>query len=397
MKIEVSNDQINWTTAAENTDGSVYAWKNVSVAAVGKYIRITSMCDDLAINEFALKKTDGTGFATLTAVSGNAWQLTDEQNTVPLYPSYMYDAMLVFIQHNLKTDSFKKLLPPLLFSGIFMGLGIASKWTVAYGAVGLAVLFFGKLIVSYREEKGHAAVQKALLNKSIKLCLWCCLLFIAIPFGIYFTAFLPLTTLPHNRYDVFGRFIAYQTHMYNYHSTLQATHPFESPWYQWPFDIRNVWYYGNYSADSEGHIRTISVLGNPLFFWACVPATVYAFVRAVKRHSRTALICVIGFLSAYLPWVLVPRCTFIYHYFTAVPFILIAFLIAYQCLEETASLRRVIFTKGAVTLTVGRILLLACVLVHILMFIAFYPVLTGTLTTQNYANALEWLPSWFFI
>ena len=309
----------------------------------------------------------------------------------------MYDAMLVFIQHDLKTDSFKKLLPPLLLSGIFMGLGIASKWTVAYGAVGLAVLFFGKLIVSYREEKGHAAVQKALLNKSIKLCLWCCLLFIAIPFGIYFTAFLPLTTLPHNRYDVFGRFIAYQTHMYNYHSTLQATHPFESPWYQWPFDIRNVWYYGNYSADSEGHIRTISVLGNPLFFWACVPATVYAFVRAVKRHSRTALICVIGFLSAYLPWVLVPRCTFIYHYFTAVPFILIALLIAYQRLEETASLRRVVFTKGALTLTVGRILLLACALVHILMFIAFYPVLTGTLTTQNYANALEWLPSWFFI
>lgn len=47
----------------------------------------------------------------------------------------MYDAMLVFIQHDLKTDSFKKLLPPLLLSGIFMGFGIASKWTVAYGAV----------------------------------------------------------------------------------------------------------------------------------------------------------------------------------------------------------------------------------------------------------------------
>ena len=41
MKIEVSNDQINWTTAAENTDGSVYAWKNVSVAAVGqKMVRV---------------------------------------------------------------------------------------------------------------------------------------------------------------------------------------------------------------------------------------------------------------------------------------------------------------------------------------------------------------------
>lgn len=99
MKIEVSNNQTNWTTAAENTDGSVYAWKNVSVAAVGKYIRITSMCDDLAINEFALKKTDGTGFATLTAVSGNAWQLTDEQNTVPLYPSYMNSTYFDEIYH----------------------------------------------------------------------------------------------------------------------------------------------------------------------------------------------------------------------------------------------------------------------------------------------------------
>lgn len=47
-----------------------------------------------------------------------------------------------------------------------MGLGIASKWTVAYGAVGLAVLFFGKLIVSYREEKGHAARarKRSLIN-----------------------------------------------------------------------------------------------------------------------------------------------------------------------------------------------------------------------------------------
>lgn len=509
MRIEVSDDQTNWTVIAEDTDGSVYAWKTIPVTAVGRYIRITSMCDDLAVNEFALKRTDGQGFATLTAVSGNAWQLTDEQDTVPLYPSYMnstyfdeiyhartayenilklepyenthptlgkliislgiriwgmnpfgwrfmgtlfgvlmlpalyhflkrlfgstflstagtvlfafdfmhyvqtriatidtyavffiilmYDAMLVFLQRDLKTDGFKKLLPPLLLSGIFMGLGIASKWTVAYGAVGLAVLFFGKLIVSYREEKKHPAAQKALLNKFFKLCLWCCLLFIVIPFGIYFAAFLPLTTLPQNRYDIFGRFIAYQTHMYNYHSTLQATHPFESPWYQWPFDIRNVWYYGNYSADSEGHIRTISVLGSPLFYWACVPATVYAFVRAVKKHSRIALVCVIGFLSAYLPWVLVPRCTFIYHYFTAVPFILIAFLIAYQRLAETNFMRRVLFSKGIVTLTTGRLILLCCIAVHIALFIAFYPVLTGTLTTQAYADSLEWLPSWFFI
>ena len=50
----------------------------------------------------------------------------------------MYDAMLVFLRRDLLRDSWKKLLPPLLACGVFTGLGIASKWTAAYGALGLA-------------------------------------------------------------------------------------------------------------------------------------------------------------------------------------------------------------------------------------------------------------------
>ena len=186
--------------------------------------------------------------------------------------------MLVFLQTDLMTAGWKKLLPPLFFSGLFMGLGVASKWTVAYGAVGLAVLFFGKLVVTYRalhlsslSAGKRDEAQAAFWQKALRTCLWCCLFFILIPFCIYFAAFLPLTLLKHNRYDVLGRFFAYQVHMYNYHSTLQATHTFESPWYQWPFDVRNVWYYGNYNADGCGGLRTVSVLGSPLFWWAGVP------------------------------------------------------------------------------------------------------------------------------
>lgn len=519
MLIEVSDDGENWATALENTDGSVYAWKSAAALATGKYIRITSTCDDLAINEFALKKTDGTGFATLTAVRGDAWELTDEQDVVPLFPSYMnsmyfdeiyhartayehilglepyenthptlgkliislgirmfgmnpfgwrfmgtlfgvlmlpvlyhllkrlfgssflctagtvlfafdfmhyvqtriatidtyavffillmYDAMLVFLQTDLLTAGWKKILPPLFFSGLFMGLGVASKWTVAYGACGLAVLFFGKLVFTYRKmdlkalpAKKRDEAQTAFWRRALAVCLWCCLFFIAIPFTIYFIAFLPVTTLPHNSYDVFGRFLAYQTHMFNYHSTLQATHTFESPWYQWPFNVRNVWYYGNYNADSNGALRTISVLGSPLFWWACVPCMVYAFLCAVKKRALTAMIATVGFLSVYLPWVLVPRCTFIYHYFTAVPFLLIAFLLTCRRLAAFPRLQKPLFSRtirgSACTLTAGQTALLAFVAVHLLLFVIFYPVLTGTLTTQGYANALEWLPTWFF-
>ena len=519
MRVEVSDDGDNWAVAAENTEGSVYAWAHTPVLATGKYIRITPTCDDLAINEFALKKTDGTGFATLTAVRGDAWQLTDEQNAVPLWTSYMnstyfdeiyhartayehilglepyenthpplgkliislgirlfgmnpfgwrfmgtlfgvlmlpvlyhllkrlfgstllcaagttlfafdfmhyvqtriatidtyavfflllmYDAMLVFLQTDLMTSSRRQILIPLFFSGLFMGLGIASKWTVAYGACGLAVLFFGKLIFTYRalclsaQPAGQRdALQADFGRRTLVTCLWCCLFFLLIPFAIYFAAFLPLTTLAHNRYDVFGRFLSYQVHMYNYHSTLQATHTFESPWYQWPFDVRNVWYYGNYQADGAGSIRTISVLGSPLFWWACVPSMLYAFVCAVKRRSLPAILASVGFLSVYLPWVLVPRCTFIYHYFTAVPFLLLAFLLAYSRLAETPRMAKPVFSfnvrGAAVTLSAAQLILLLFTAAHLVLFVVFYSVLTGTLTTQAYANALEWLPTWFF-
>ena len=288
-----------------------------------------------------------------------------------------------------------------------MGLGVASKWTVAYGAVGLAVLFFGKLVFTYRalglsslSARKRDEAQAAFWQRALKTCLWCCLFFILIPFSVYFAAFLPLTLLPHNRYDVLGRFFAYQTHMYNYHSTLQATHTFESPWYQWPFDVRNVWYYGNYNADGVGGLRTISVLGSPLFWWAGVPAMVYAFVSAVKKRALPAVIAAVGFLAVYLPWVLVPRCTFVYHYFTAVPFLLIALLSAYSRLCGSPRLQNPIFSRTVrghvVALTAGQSAMLAFLALHLILFAVFYPVLTGTLTTQDYANALEWLPTWFF-
>ena len=242
----------------------------------------------------------------------------------------------------------------------------------------------------------------------------CVIFFVIVPLAIYCLSYIPyLSAYGEVKLNLktFERIWNAQVTMFEYHKNLVATHYFSSPWYEWPLIIKPMWYYSA-AFPAMGKASTIMAFGNPAVWWTGLVAILFVLGYSAYRNAlpmlrvtcgrddaydRAMPVIAVGFLSAYLPWVLVPRCTFIYHYFTAVPFILIALLIAYQRLEETASLRRVVFTKGAVTLTVGRILLLACVLVHILMFIAFYPVLTGTLTTQNYANALEWLPSWFFI
>ncbi|MFR4008834.1 MAG: hypothetical protein ACLT0Y_05860 [Christensenellales bacterium] len=54
-----------------------------------------------------------------------------------------------------------------------------------------------------------------------------------------------------------------QTYMFDYHSTLTTTHPFQSPWYQWPLMIRPIYYY----ACSRCADAAPSRFGNPAVWW----------------------------------------------------------------------------------------------------------------------------------
>lgn len=301
----------------------------------------------------------------------------------------MYDAMLVFIQKDFMKSSIKSLLVPLLLSGIFMGMGAAAKWTCIYGAVGLAVLLFAKFITSYRGAKDKSACMKRITE----LCLWCVLFFITIPFAIYFAAFLPLTTLPHNVNNIFGSFVGYQTHMFSYHSGLVAEHYFASPWYEWPLDLRDIWYVNTSLNSATGEISSIACLGNPLLWWCGLVGLVAAIGFFVKERRQALGFLLTGFGAVYLPWVLVPRLTFVYHYFTAVPFIIMALM---YCIKRMSAVGLWARPVGKLKITWSVVLLWGFVAVNLGMFALFYPVISGAPTTADFANALEWLPGWTF-
>lgn len=305
----------------------------------------------------------------------------------------MYDAMLVFLRRDLLRDSWKKLLPPLLACGVFTGLGIASKWTAAYGALGLAALFFGKLLFTYWDARRRGEETVPLLMKCGKLCAWCCLFFLALPFGIYFGAFLPITTLSHNTGNLWGAFWNYQVTMFRYHSTLEATHSFASPWYEWPLDIRPIWYF---AGDTQEGYSTISAFGNPLLWWAGIPALGAAACLWWKERFRWAGLVLAGFLSVYLPWVLVPRLTFIYHYFTAVPFLVVALCGVFSLLYQRGGFARQLTFPGGIQCSGATLLLAAFTAACLLLFAVYFPVLSGSPTTRDYANALELFETWYF-
>ncbi len=305
----------------------------------------------------------------------------------------MYDTMLCFCQQDLRGAPMKKLLLPLLLCGVFTGLGIASKWTAAYAAVGLAVLFFWRLFQAWRTCPDGEKI--ALRQRTFRLILWCCLFFLLIPFGIYYAAFLPVLLLPGHDASLAGWW-GYQIHMYNYHSGLQAEHSFSSSWYQWPVMSRPVWYHITYHYEGvPNQVCTISGFGNPILWWGSIPALFFSVYQWLKNRSRKAGFIMVGFLAAYLPWVLVSRLTFLYHYFTALPFALLALLLLFHCWEESGRYTRK-FAVGKWAITVPQVSMMGVLVLAGILLAVFFPVISGAATTADYAHSLQWLPGWFF-
>ena len=506
LLVETSEEGTAWTEAGSLAEeDSVFAWHSFSLPAGTRYIRLTAVDGTPVLNEVAVTSTDGQRLLSLSVSEGSGEALLDEQEDVPLNPSWydstyfdeiyhartayehllgaepyenthptlgklimslgivmfgmnpfgcrflgallgvlmlpilyhlikrllgkswlafcgtllfaldfmhftqtriatidtyavfflllMYDTMLCFCQQELRTAPMRKLLLPLLFCGIFTGLGIASKWTAAYGAVGLAVLFFWRLFRAWRD--CPSAERAALSQRTLHLILWCCLFFLLIPFGIYYAAFLPVLLLPGHDAGLAGWW-GYQIHMYNYHSGLQAEHSFSSNWYQWPVMARPVWYHITYDyAGVSGQICTISGFGNPVLWWGSIPALLYTAWQGFVRRRRQAGFILVGFLSAYLPWVLVPRLTFLYHYFTALPFALLALLFVFDRWQQSYQNGRRIKT-GKWNISLPQKAMAGVLGAALILFIVFFPVISGAATTADYAHSLQWLPGWFF-
>ncbi len=277
--------------------------------------------------------------------------------------------------------TYLKLLGSLALSGLMFGFGAASKWICLYAGAGLAVEFFLILIGIYMYLPKKK--KKMFWGFAIKTCMSCIVLFIAIPGFIYVMSYLPISMVD-GYPDVWHTMLNNQTYMYNYHSNLDATHPYSSKWYQWPIDYRPLWAYSApVETVGQENIGCISIFGNPLIFWSSIAAFIYTVVIGIKKRDKKVLFLVVGLLAQFLPWVMVTRCVFIYHFFASTPFLIIMIVYTLRDLEERFGWFKHI-SHGFVVLC-G------------LLFIGFYPVLSGMTITKDYSNTwLKWFSTWVF-
>ena len=301
-----------------------------------------------------------------------------------------------------------KTFVPLALSGLFMGLAVASKWTGCYAGVGLALLFFWSVwrrgVYVYRLKKqpdsALTAEEKAVAKNGYRMILCnvlsCFVFFVAVPLAVYGLSYIP--HFAHSGGVTVKKIVAECERMLWYHGQpgLGMDHFFYSPWYEWPFAVTPMWYSSS-PYEPQGMEMTIMAFGNPAVWWigaAMLVALPIAWcVRHVRRDSSLALhavnwdpriaVILLSFFAQYLPWMLVPRGTYIYHYFTAVPFVILANVYVFAWLEEKK--------KG-----LGKWLVFDQVLIALALFIAFFPYISGVMVSQKWLEAMKWFPGWIY-
>lgn len=182
-----------------------------------------------------------------------------------------------------------------------------------------------------------------------------------------------------------GRMVRNQETMFSYHSALVAEHPFSSWWYEWPLMLRPIWYY---TKTIDGNIQeNISAFGNPMVWWAGIPAFIAMIYFALRDKDRKSGFLCIGYLAQLVPWMNVSRITFIYHYFPSVPFITI--MIGYTMYRIVKLKEEEKYQK------IGKYVCIAYAVGAVALFALYYPILSGyPIDAQFVADHLRWLERW---
>ena len=231
------------------------------------------------------------------------------------------------------------------FSSIALGLALATKWS--------GVWLIPILLAS------HFVFKKKLRISYI----W----FAVIPFAVYLASYIPMFTTGH---DV-ATFIEMQKQMWWYHTGLDATHPFTSPWYSWPILARPIWLYT--SDLGGGKVSNIYATGNPVVFWFGLFSVLLSTYFAVTEKNKKLAWVVFSYLIFFVPWALSPRIMFLYHYYPSVPFMAIA---------TGYVLRR--FRK----------LIVPVFILALITLIYFYPRFTGIPVSTGLDTSYRWFEGW---
>lgn len=320
---------------------------------------------------------------------------------------------------NVAKKGWKTSVLPLILAAVLFALSFSTKWLALYGALGMITLLVALRLNEVRKLKGGlGAKYVAFFDRPFLLLLGLA----GVVAVIYFVTYIPDMLIGNSFSDI----IKLQFEMYNFHSTLTATHSYMSSWWSWPIMVSPhgyvpLWLSISYLPNNVH--STISVFGNPSVWWvgfACMFVVTERAIRgkeivywikkrvtkkikepqmakadvekigslperpsegAERKWSLTAIFIATMFFFSWVPYIFISRATFIYHFYVSVPFL--CFAAAYVINQHWKTMGGKIFTVA----------FFASVVV---LFVIFYPVISGAPADASWIEKLRLFPSWYF-
>jgi dolichyl-phosphate-mannose--protein O-mannosyl transferase len=131
-------------------------------------------------------------------------------------------------------------------------------------------------------------------------------------------------------------------------------------------------------------VAEILALPNPAVWWLGLISVPLVAWLAWTERVKAYLLLIAAYVLQWLPWILSPRIAFEYHFYPNLAII---------CLADAVLLQRVWnLAKGPSRFEPPRVAVMAFIVLVVVAFAFWYPILAGTPITWNEWNARMW--SW---
>ena len=188
----------------------------------------------------------------------------------------------------------------------------------------------------------------------------------------------------------------YQVEAYKFHTTLDATHPYQSSPLGWPFLARPTAFSYDYFKAGDGSgcteelcVEAINSISNPLIWWIGTAAILVLLVLQFRRPSWRAGMILVGYGAGYLPWLAVLERQAVFHFYAIIMlgFMVLAIVEVVRTIVGTKEDPRSLRTASLAVLFIG-------IGVVTLVSALFYPIWTGIQIPDSYWRLTQWLPTW---
>ncbi len=257
-----------------------------------------------------------------------------------------------------------------LLTGVFLGASAAVKWNGLGYSLSLLVWEIWRRQQSLQKEQWIVLLTRLASIGLAALVTYC------------------LIWWPHLHFSQGSIATVHRTQL-TFHQELSAAHPACSRWYTWPLLIKPIsyWYVESDGTGDRAFVQAVNNLGNPVL-WGLSAATILLLLtewrQTLQNNSAfngTGAYLLIGYLTNWLPWIVVGRCTYNYLFMPAAVF---GFMALAMVMSKWLAGQTMLY-RAAAGLMLGAIAI---------AFLYWLPLSLGLPLTPQALQSRWWLPSW---